>query len=132
MRDDIKKRRVKYENVVTPAMKFFHDKDMIVERKSGMNFVHYTYMRALQTRALRLMFKGRPANERISAAMRPQQMSKHMMLQLAKHRGLLQEIQQTEKPVLATNWITKLFNFIRRIFALNYGATNTRTAVSAF
>lgn len=118
MREDIKKRRSKYEKVITPAMRLFHDKDMIVERKAGMVFVHFRYMQSIQKRALNLLFK-QPSNRRVEALMRPTMPSLHLLTEVAKHKAIKYgQLEQVipEEGMFLSNIVTGFFNFIRSIF----------------
>lgn len=124
MREDIKKRREKY-NIQTPAMKVFGgDKEMVVERKPGMSKSQYKYMRKLQQRALRMMFPGSP-NRRIAALMRPTIPSLHLQMEVAKRKaikaGYLEEV-RPESFTLSRNIFTRIFNFFRRLTSQNDGS----------
>jgi hypothetical protein len=124
MKEDIKARREKYETETT-AKRLFGGKDLIVERKSGMNFVHYDYMRDVQNMALRKLFK-RPSNPKISSVMRPTLPSYHLATQIMKRRainnGSLEQV--NPEPVQQTSFITRLLNFllnyIRKTFGRSY------------
>lgn len=124
MREDIKKRRAKYENVETPAMKLFHDKDMIVERKSGMNFVHFKYMQDIQKRAIDMLFDKQP-DRRVAALMRPATPSLHLQMEVAKRQAMKAGYLEEVKPIESwlPNFLTDIFNFFRKASAHNDGTT---------
>jgi hypothetical protein len=116
MREDIKQRRDKYK-VTTPAKRLFGDKQMIVERKSGMSFAEYTYVREIQKRAIRMLHKASP-NKRISALMIPQQPSVHLLTEVAKRKavkeGYLEKI--VPEGALTKNFLTNIFSILRNAF----------------
>lgn len=122
MREDIKKRREKY-NIQTPAMKLFGGKEMIIERKPGMPKAQYDYMRDVQQRALKMLFKRSP-DRRVAALMRPTIPSSHLQLEVAKRKALKEG--RLEEVVPVEGWspskiFTRLFNFFREITAQNDG-----------
>jgi hypothetical protein len=124
MRNDIKKRRAKYENVETPAMRLFHDKEMITERKSGMNFVHFKYMQSIQKRAIKLLFPKEP-DRRVAALMKPTTPSLHLQYEVAKRQAIKNGQLEQVKPVdfWFPNFLTSIFNFFRKLSAQNDGTT---------
>jgi hypothetical protein len=67
MREDIKKRREKY-NEPSLAARIFDGKTLLLERPSGMIFATYCNMRRVQSKLLRELFK-KPNDRRIGAAM---------------------------------------------------------------
>lgn len=121
MREDIKKRREKY-NIQTPAMKLFGGKELIVERKPGMPKTQYDYMRDVQQRALKMLFKRSP-DRRVAALMRPTIPSSHLQSEVAKRKAL--KAGQLEEVVPVEGWshniLTGIFNFFRKITAHNDG-----------
>lgn len=123
MREDIKKRREKY-NIETQAQAIFGGKDMIIERKSGMDIAAYRYMRAIQKRALKMLFR-RPPNPRIQALMRPAQPSEFLIKEVNKRRALKAGYLEEIKPVetLTTNFFLRIFEYIRRIFGQSYAVS---------
>lgn len=122
MRPDIKKRREKYENVITPAMRIFGGKDMILERKVGMTIAQYKYMRGLQSRALKMLFK-RPADPQIARLMVPRGKNPQLLFEVARRQaiksGQLEEVQPVQG--WFPNLLTNIFNFFRRLAAQNDG-----------
>jgi hypothetical protein len=119
MRPDIKKRREKYENVITPAMRLFGGKDLILERKVGMNIAHYKYMRRIQVRALKMLFK-RPADPQIARMMVPYRnpwLEYQVSLKKAIKEGRIEEVKPIES--WFTNLFTNIFNYLRKAYGVS-------------
>lgn len=116
MREDIKKRREKY-NIETRAMKLFGGKDLITERKAGMNLVHFNYMKDIQDKALKKLFP-KPSNPRIAKLMRSAQPSLHLQMEVAKRKALKHGWIEEVKPVKTNyffDFFAKLFNYFRNV-----------------
>lgn len=121
MRDDIKKRREKY-NITSRASQIFggENKEMITERLPGMTFKEYSFMRKIQNKTIKKLFPKSPDRD-ISRLMIPTIPSLHLQYQVAFRRalkeGLIEEVKPIEKE--ASNFFVKIFNFIRSIFGQN-------------
>lgn len=123
MRDDIKKRREKYK-IKSIAQRIFGGKELIVERKSGMTFAEYSFMRKMQSRAMKMLFK-QPSDRYLQTAMRSQA-HPYLEMEVIKRRAIKQGRLEEIKPVehWTTNIFSKIFNFLRNA----WGQNNVRTS----
>lgn len=133
MRDDIKKRREKYENITTDAQKVFGKSEMILERKAGMDIAAYKYMRGLQSKTIKRLFRSAPDHE-ISRKMIPGRPNQWLELEVAKHKALKTgQIEEVVKERFTlSNFFPRLFNYFRKIMANNHGQSVSKTISPAF